>query len=150
VGDWDGGGHDHVGIFIPEQGAWALAKRNQPGVAGAQFHFGAPGTRMTPVAGDWDGRGRDRVALYEASGSSWFLLAENRKGADVDVFDFGRERGIPVVGDWDGDGSDEVGVYVPEQGQAFLAHENRSASACSRTLIDPPHAWPVSVRRRNR
>jgi hypothetical protein len=37
-------------------------------------------------------------------------------------------------------------VVVVEQGQAFLADRNRAATPCSRTLIEPPGAWPVAGR----
>jgi hypothetical protein len=107
--DWNGDGHDTVGLFRPQEGFVYLRNANSVGLADIDFFYGIP--TDTPLCGDWDGDGSDSIGVYRPHEQRFYLRNANSLGfADFD-FQFGVAGDRPVVGDWDGDGIDTVGVY---------------------------------------
>jgi len=107
--DWDGDGHDTVGLYRSGRGFVYLRNANTLGLADIDFFFGIPSD--VPVCGDWDGDGADSIGVYRPHEQRFYLRNANSLGfADFD-FQFGVAGDRPVVGDWDGDGIDTVGVF---------------------------------------
>ncbi len=137
VGDWNGDGHDQIGVFRPSLG-WILDLNGDRswsgcGVDACYVHtFGI--RRDIPIVGDWNGDGRDQIGTYDPQ-TGWFALdlnGDHRWDSGDVSFPFGNpaDGDIPVVGDWNGDGRDEVGVYRPGVGWRLDRDGSRSWSGC--------------------
>lgn len=118
VGDWNGDGHEHIGVFRNVGGAGQfILDTNGNGVfdsGDAAFYFGL--ANDTIVIGDWNGDGKDKVGVFRgnANGVGVFSLDTNGDlnfGAGDDVFLFGLATDKIVIGDWNGDGRSKVGVF---------------------------------------
>jgi hypothetical protein len=129
MGDWDGDGHDTVGVvrFTPGPGGvasytWYLRNSNSGGSATVtpfvfgQVRFVAVDQLGTiPIVGDWNGDGIDTVGVvlydFSLSGSmTWHLRNSNTSGPADMVVTYSHGRDVPITGDWDGDGDDTIGV----------------------------------------
>jgi hypothetical protein len=120
VGDWNGDGHDHIGVFrtAPDgiTGQFILDTDGN-GVIDSRdttFYFGLAGDRI--VIGDWNGDGRDKVGVFRDNGFGVGVFSLDTNGdrafdAGDDVFLFGLATDKIVIGDWNGDGRSKVGVY---------------------------------------
>lgn len=137
AGDWNGDGHEELGIFFA--GNWYL-DLNGNGHWDAGDLWAQLGSEFdTPVTGDWDGDGRTDIGVFgpgvgivsptadsEASAPKtaaekakpyftrkMLSTAEGRLQEDsVDrVFTFGQQGDLPLVGDWNGDGTDTIAVF---------------------------------------
>jgi len=146
MGDWDGDGHDTVGVVraTPTAGGevytWFLRNSNTPGgpsipsfVFGERRFVAVDQLGSIPVVGDWNGDGIDTVGVVQYSdsltgGIQFQLRNSNSAGApDVTVtYSNGRDR--PVVGDWNGDGTDTVGV-VRSPNTWLLRNSNTNGAA---------------------
>ena len=62
VGDWDGSGHDSIGVF--RNGTWILDTNHnfQEDPSDQTRQLGAAGD--TPVVGDWSGTGHAELGVY--------------------------------------------------------------------------------------
>jgi hypothetical protein len=161
MGDWDGDGHDTVGVvrFTGPAGGpftytWFLRNSNSGGPATVPpFVFGdvrfvaVDQLGTIPVVGDWNDDGTDTpgLMLYDPDvdgGIQWRLKNSSAAGPADIVINYGRGRDIPVVGDWDGNGSDTVGVR--RSNRWLLRNSNTSGVANisfdfgSRTLLELP------------
>ncbi|HZS08469.1 MAG TPA: SBBP repeat-containing protein [Blastocatellia bacterium] len=129
TGDWDGDGHDDVGVFQPGSGLFRLLRRPalpcglpQCQALITNVFFGQAGD--LPVAGDWDGDGIDTVGVFR---NGTFLLTNSPNNqnssppVDITVV-LGQAGDIPIVGDWNGDGIDTVGVFRPAAATFFLSN----------------------------
>jgi hypothetical protein len=129
MGDWDGDGHDTVGVVRATPGTggvvrytWYLRNSNTSGPATVtpfvygRVEFVAVDQLGTiPVVGDWNGDGIDTagVVLYDSDPAGpiqWHLRNSNTGGPADTVVTYSRGRDIPITGDWDGDGDDTIGV----------------------------------------
>ncbi len=104
IGDWNGGGTRHPGVF--RNGVWYLRNFNSGGLGNLVFSYGRGGD--IPVVGDWNGDGIDTVGIFR--NGVWYLRNANSAGPANLVFSYGRGGDIPVVGDWNGDGIDTIGA----------------------------------------
>lgn len=123
-GDWNGDGHDEIGLFRPSNNRFFLDHSGNGTFSLAQgdilYILGAPGD--LPLVGDWNGDGTDEIGLYRPSTSFFFLDINGSgtiTGADV-MFSLGAITDIPVIGDWNNDGTDEVGLFRPSTNFFFL------------------------------
>ncbi|MFD0279025.1 PKD domain-containing protein [Kitasatospora sp. NPDC127111] len=121
VGDWDGVGHDQVGIFRPSSNTFAL--RHEDGGVSA-VTMGDPGD--VPVPGMWDHNGHAQLAVYRPSTG---LFAVRHDDGSYSSAVFGNPGDIPVVGDWDGVGHTQMGIYRPSSNTFALRHDDGSVSA---------------------
>ena len=100
VGDWEGNGRAHLGVFR-KGGRWILDSNGNGALdAGDRsFVFGGILEDM-PVVGDWNGDGRSDVGIYR--GGVWILHGTGCGGASSEcAFPFGGLPGDrPVVGRW--------------------------------------------------
>lgn len=108
VGDWNGTGHEELGVFLPNKGQWHL-DANGNGILDkcrvdvCSKRFGNRGD--LPVAGDWDGTGMTRVGVFRPSTGEW-LLDINGNGrfdgctTDACLGPFGHPGDLPAVGKW--------------------------------------------------
>jgi hypothetical protein len=118
VGDWNGDGHEHIGVFRNVRGVGEfILDTDGNGVlddGDATFYFGLGGDQI--VIGDWNGDGRDKVGVFRNNGSGVGVFSLDTNGdhqfdAGDDVFTFGLATDKIVIGDWNGDGRSKVGVY---------------------------------------
>ena len=118
VGDWNGDGRDHIGVFRSVGGVGEfILDTDGNGVLDAgdtAFFFGLAGDRI--VIGDWNGDGRDKVGVFRDNGHGVGVFSLDTNGdhqfdAGDDVFTFGLATDKIVIGDWNGDGRSKVGVY---------------------------------------
>jgi hypothetical protein len=118
VGDWNGDGKDHIGVFRSVNGVGEfILDTNGDGVLDSgdtTFIFGLAGDKI--VIGDWNGDGHDKVGVFRsnANGVGVFSLDTNgdhQFDSGDDVFQFGLATDKIVIGDWNGTGKDKVGVY---------------------------------------
>ncbi|WAL72984.1 PKD domain-containing protein [Kitasatospora sp. YST-16] len=121
VADWDGVGHDQLGIY--RQGVFAL--RHESGNATA-VSFGAAGD--VPVPGYWDHNGHAQLAIYRPSTHTFAVRHDDGSVSTVSLGDSGD---IPVVGDWDGVGHTQMGVFRQNFGVFALRHDDGSISTAS-------------------
>ncbi|HEY7559650.1 MAG TPA: fibronectin type III domain-containing protein [Candidatus Binatia bacterium] len=108
VGDWDGDGVAHLGLFRPSTGQWFLEYNgnrswNGCGKDRCIGSFGVPGDR--PVTGDWNGSGKSKIGVFRPSTGQWMLDFNGNGtwdgcGVDVCVTSFGVAGDIPVAGKW--------------------------------------------------
>jgi hypothetical protein len=151
MGDWDGDGHDTVGVvrFTPGPGGvtrytWYLRNSNSGGSATVtpfvfgQVRFVAVDQLGTiPVVGDWNGDGIDTVGvmLYDFSptGSmTWQLRNSNTAGPPDTVVAYSHGRDVPITGDWDGDGDDTIGVV---RGDSWLLRNSIAGGAADISFV---------------
>ncbi len=102
VGDWDGDGHDDLGVRAPRTGLFKLS--SPAGVTTVKY--GIRGD--LPVAGDWGGDGPFEVGVRRPSTSSFLLRQADGTTTSVRLGDV---DDLPVTGDWNGDGVSDLGVY---------------------------------------
>ncbi|WAL72983.1 PKD domain-containing protein [Kitasatospora sp. YST-16] len=121
VADWDGAGHDQLGIY--RQGVFAL--RHESGSV-TSVPFGAPGD--VPVPGYWDHNGHAQLAIYRPSISTFVVRHDD---GSVSTAALGNPWDVPLVGDWDGVGHTQMGIYRPGDNTFALRHDNGSLSASS-------------------
>ncbi|MEV7780232.1 hypothetical protein [Kitasatospora sp. NPDC088351] len=125
TGDWDGVGHDQIGVFRPSTNTFAL--RHDNGTSDS-LTFGDPGDK--PVPGMWDHNGHAQMAVYRPSTNTFIVRHDN---GTVDSVVFGDPGDIPIVGDWDGVGHTQMGIFRPaanssEQNIFALRHDDGSVS----------------------
>ncbi|MFE2728450.1 PKD domain-containing protein [Kitasatospora sp. NPDC059327] len=128
AGDWDGLGHDQLGIYRPSSNTFAL--RHGDGSVTA-VPVGEPGD--IPVPGLWDGNGHAQLAIYRPS-TSTFAVRHDDGSYTTAVF--GNRGDIPLVGDWDGVGHAQLGIYRPLRlagrvGVFALRHDDGSVSTAN-------------------
>jgi uncharacterized protein YkwD len=118
VGDWNGDGKDHIGLFRNVGGLGEfILDTNGDGVIDAgdtTFMFGLGADRI--VIGDWNGDGKDKVGVFRSNANGVGVFSLDTNGhhvfdASSTVFTFGLATDKIVIGDWNGDGKDKVGVY---------------------------------------
>ncbi len=144
VGDFNGDGHDQIGVYRTFQaasglwvslfvidsdgdGKWTSADTRYIFRQGPQALI----ENLQPIVGDFDGDGQDNLGVYrtvQAASGQWvslFVTDSNGDGkwtsADARyVFRVGPQAFIenlqPIVGDFSGDGQDDLGVYRTFQG----------------------------------
>lgn len=128
VGDWNGDGHDTIGIYRPSTNLWHLRNSNTSGSADVPtFSFG--NSDDIQLVGDWNGDGSDTIGIYRPSTSTFFLRNSNSSGAHDVTFTFGSPGDVPLVGDWNGDGIDTLGVYRPSTNLFYLRNSLSGGSA---------------------
>jgi hypothetical protein len=117
VGDWNGDGKDHIGVFRNVNGLGEfILDTDGNGVIDSgdtTFIFGVGTDRI--IVGDWNGDGRDKVGVFRDNGSGVGVFSLDTNGDHVfdagdDVFLFGLSTDKIVIGDWNGDGRSKVGV----------------------------------------
>ncbi len=128
TGDWDGYGHDQLGVFRPSTNTFAL--RHDDG-SSTSLVFGNSGD--IPVPGMWDHNGHAQMAIYRPSTNTFSVRHDD---GTVTSLAFGNPGDIPVVGDWDGVGHTQVGVFRPgaNPGDAntfALRHDDGSVSTAT-------------------
>ena len=124
-GDWDGVGHDQIGVFRPSTNEFAL--RHDNGTSNS-LAFGSPGD--IPVPGMWDHNGHAQMAVYRPSTLTFTVRHDN---GTVDSVALGNPGDIPIVGDWDGVGHTQMGIFRPAAGGSgsnvfALRHDDGSVS----------------------
>ncbi|MFE5586161.1 hypothetical protein [Kitasatospora sp. NPDC056531] len=124
TGDWDGVGHDQLGVFRPSTTTFAL--RHDDGSSDSLV-FGNPGD--IPVPGMWDHNGHAQMAVYRPSTNAFIVRHDN---GSTDSVVFGNPGDIPIVGDWDGVGHTQMGVFRPaangSQNTFALRHDDGTVS----------------------
>jgi hypothetical protein len=108
VGDWNGEGLSHPGLFRPSTGQWFLDSNGNRAWDGCRrdLCFGTFGSAGDlPVIGDWDASGKSKVGVWRPSTGQWFLDYNGNgvwDGCSVDlcVTGFGTAGDVPVVGKW--------------------------------------------------
>jgi hypothetical protein len=108
VGDWNGSGTEHIGVFRPNTRAWYLDANGNGRWDGCRLdkclgQFGVDGD--LPVVGDWSGTGQVRIGVFRPSTGEWFLDMNANGKFDGCVVDaclgpFGIPGDLPVVGNW--------------------------------------------------
>jgi hypothetical protein len=98
-GNWNGSGHDGIGVFDPTSATWYLRNSRSSGAPDAGiFSFGAPG--FIPLVGDWTGTGKSGIGVFDSSTGTWYLRNTPSAGApDITPFAFGAPGYKPVVGE---------------------------------------------------
>lgn len=110
LGDWDGDGHDEVGVVRGNR--FYLAGTNVNGGGSVtSFAFGRS-SDWHGLVGDWDGNGTDEPALARGLGKTIqfiFATAPTDGGGAAYSRVWGRNLGdLPAAGDLDGDGTDSI------------------------------------------
>ncbi|WP_157880270.1 CHAP domain-containing protein, partial [Streptomyces katrae] len=128
TGDWDGYGHDQLGVFRPSTNTFAL--RHDDGSSNS-LEFGNPGD--IPVPGMWDHNGHAQMAVYRPSTNTFTVRHDN---GSTDSVTLGNPGDIPIVGDWDGVGHTQMGVFRPaatdsDQNTFALRHDDGSVTTAS-------------------
>jgi hypothetical protein len=132
VGDWQGIGVDHVGVWRPGGGAqWFLDVDNTSYISNSSpnliyiSNYGTFGD--IPVVGKWLADGIDRPGVFRpvdtdlplVPQSHWYLNLTDQAwnpsnvNAANEIIFWGASGDIPVVGDWNGTGISQVGVFRP-------------------------------------
>jgi hypothetical protein len=109
-GDWDGNGHDSVGVYNPANRRFSVRNGLTSGAADLNTPpigpFGA-----IPFSGNW-GRGGDELGVYDPMTRQFSFYSVH--GAQVrPTRTFGAPGDLPIIGDWNGDGVDDIGTYTP-------------------------------------
>ncbi|MFE1793549.1 transglycosylase family protein [Streptomyces sp. NPDC059525] len=128
TGDWDGYGHDQLGVFRPSTNTFAL--RHDDG-SSTSLEFGNPGD--IPVPGMWDHNGHAQMAVYRPSTNTFTVRHDN---GSTDSVTLGNPGDIPIVGDWDGVGHTQMGVFRSaatdsDQNTFALRHDDGSVTTAS-------------------
>ncbi|MBY0526638.1 MAG: hypothetical protein K2R98_24795 [Gemmataceae bacterium] len=83
VGDWQGTGVSHIGVYRPSTGQWFLDTQDRAAGASAytsataiQILYGTPGDE--PLVGTWVDDGIDHIGIFRPSTGTWFLDKANR------------------------------------------------------------------------
>ncbi len=105
TGDWDGVGHDELGIYRPSTNTFAL--RHDDGSSNSLV-FGQAGD--IPVPGMWDHNGHAQMAIYRPSTNTFSVRHDD---GSVSSAALGNPGDVPIVGDWDGVGHTQMGVFRP-------------------------------------
>jgi endoglucanase len=116
VGDWDGDGHDSVGItrFVGGGLQWHLKNTLDAGPAPIIRNYGSLTDFAIP--GDWDGDGDDTLGIWRLAGNSviqWHLRNDLQELGAETIVNFGQwipTYDRPIAGDWDGDGDHTTGI----------------------------------------
>jgi endoglucanase len=115
VGDWDGDGHDSVGItrVVNGQLQWHLKNTLDAGAAPIVRYYGA--LTDSAIPGDWDGDGDDMLGIWRLSGGviQWHLRNDLEEGGAQIVVNYGQWAPTwdrPIAGDWNGDGTHTLGI----------------------------------------
>lgn len=64
-GDWDGRGHDSVGVYYASSGTVALRLGLGQDAANISYLFGPPNNEWWPVAADFAGGGNASIGLFD-------------------------------------------------------------------------------------
>ncbi|MFK0259109.1 hypothetical protein [Streptomyces sp. NPDC090445] len=125
TGDFDGVGHDQLGIFRPSTSTFAV--RHDDGST-TSLTFGQAGD--IPVPGMWDNNGHAQMAVYRP-GTGTFIVRHD--DGSVTTAALGQAGDIPVVGDWDGVGHTQMGIFRPganagDENTFVLRHDDGSLS----------------------
>ncbi len=118
VGDWDGNGHDTVGI---KRGSTYYLDNNNDGLADWTFGFGNP--TDVPLVGDWDGDGSDEIGLRR--GDRFYYSTDFNGSAEI-YQAFGNSTDKVLIGDWNGDDRDSVAL---KRGDRFYIDNNYDGQA---------------------
>ena len=102
IGDWDGDGHDNIGVYTPSTSTFSLVVARHA----TTITFGVPGDR--PITGDWNGDGTTDVGVWRPSDNTFY---ERFPDGTTQAISLGTASSLPVTGDWNGDGITDVGVY---------------------------------------
>jgi parallel beta-helix repeat protein len=158
AGDWDGSGRDGIGLYSQATSTFYLRESTQfqgpsdHGYADIVFNYGAPHSRMLPVAGDWDGSGQDGIGLYSQATSMFYLRESTHLQGPSDQgfadrsFMYGSANGnqLPLVGSWTS-GVGPVTTDVPAtSGTAVHSTETFPAVITSIRLTAPATQSPTA------
>jgi hypothetical protein len=124
VGDWDGDGHDGLGVCRPSEGICYL-RQDLGDTQDIRLALPGMGSGTIAFAGDWDGDGADSIGYYSPSSGEWVFLpsAESTRPPLTVRGPRWGEESFPIVGDWDSDGSSGIGIYRPTTGHIDLEDE---------------------------
>ncbi|MFD0276351.1 right-handed parallel beta-helix repeat-containing protein [Kitasatospora sp. NPDC127111] len=128
--DWDGVGHDQLGIY--RNGLFAV-RHDDGSVTTAAF--GAAGD--LPVPGPWDHNGHAQLAIYRPSSRTFAVRHDD---GSVTTAVFGDAGDVPVVGDWDGVGHTQLGIFRPSTAAFALRHDDGSVTS---TVFGSPGDVPL-------
>ncbi|MFJ8038906.1 VCBS repeat-containing protein [Kitasatospora sp. NPDC096147] len=128
TGDFDGVGHDQLGVFRPSIGTFVV--RHDDGSA-TSLAFGQAGD--IPVPGMWDHNGHAQMALYRPSTGTFVVRHDD---GSVSTAALGQAGDTPIVGDWDGVGHTQMGVFRPgtnagSQNTFILRHDDGSVTTAA-------------------
>ncbi len=99
VGDFNGDGHDTVGLHRESTGLVYYRNSNSTGNADGQFFFGNPGDLF--VAGDWTADGHDSPGIFRPSDVTFYERWSNTEGNADAWWRVGEASWVPVAGDFD-------------------------------------------------
>ncbi|MBT8203369.1 MAG: DUF4038 domain-containing protein [Acidimicrobiia bacterium] len=145
VGDWDGDGHDTLGIRRGDR--VYLTNVNETSNASSSFVFGVAGD--IAFGGDPNRDGRDTVFLYRpVSGFVYFTNDSPAGHSGVATTEGSLHFGVPtdrfVVGDWDGDGDDTGAVFRPDNTTTYISNTNTTAWAADSWVFGESDWLPVA------
>ncbi|WP_416237507.1 transglycosylase family protein [Streptomyces sp. NBC_00162] len=128
TGDFDGVGHDQLGIFRPSTSTFVV--RHDDGSI-TSLVFGQAGD--IPVPGMWDGNGHAQMGVYRPSTGTFIVRHDD---GSVTTAALGQAGDIPIVGDWDGVGHTQMGVFRPgtnagDQNVIALRHDDGSVTTAA-------------------
>ncbi|MFI8393056.1 hypothetical protein [Streptomyces sp. NPDC085540] len=128
TGDFDGVGHDQLGIFRPSTSTFTV--RHDDGSV-TSLAFGQAGD--IPVSGMWDNNGHAQMAVYRPSTGTCIVRHDDGSVATAAL---GQAGDIPIVGDWDGAGHAQMGVFRPgvnagEENVIALRHDDGSVTTAA-------------------
>ncbi len=106
VGDWDGDGHDNIGLFFTLSGKWLLDTDSNPSAAERTYTRLDGQVGGTAVVGDFDGDGDTDCGLFRPSSGKWIIDLNDNGVFDVGVDLLfrkvdGATGGLPLVGKWE-------------------------------------------------
>ncbi|MFF2077589.1 transglycosylase family protein [Kitasatospora sp. NPDC058162] len=128
TGDFDGVGHDQLGIFRPSTNTFTVRHDD---ASATSLAFGQNGD--IPVPGMWDHNGHAQMAVYRP-GTGTFIVRHD--DGSVSTAALGQAGDTPIVGDWDGVGHTQMGVFRPgtntgDQNVIALRHDDGSVTTAA-------------------
>jgi uncharacterized protein GlcG (DUF336 family) len=136
VGDWNGDGHDTLGLFNNSTSQFYLRDLNAPGFPHRLVTPAIAPAGSVPIAGDWNGDGRDSPGLFDAANARFLLLDDNGQlFSQVSVTAAQASGAKPAAGDFNGDGRDDVALFSPATRNVTMFYANAPHVA---TLSDLP------------
>ena len=124
VGDWDGDGHDEVGLTTGAGWLYLDLNGNHAWDGPAGGDYVAPSGSPLELVGDWNGDGRDDTGRF-ASDAFWVDFYGDHNPSEGFTFATQFTPGTPLVCDWDGDGTTNLGKVVADR---FLLDLNANGS----------------------
>lgn len=121
TGDWNGDGHETIGLYRQSDGFVYLKNSNSAGWADVSFFFGRSGD--VPIVGDFDGDGKDTVSVYRPSEGKFYIKNQLGDGWAEYSFVFGRPGDKPLVGNFDSDPADEIGLHRESTGLVYFRYD---------------------------